>query len=59
MTPDLLACETCGSKLAFPIPPAWGYREVQAAADKFAPQLEAVSKSAETGSFEYWKRPPS
>ncbi|KAG0584879.1 hypothetical protein KC19_3G242000 [Ceratodon purpureus] len=41
---DLLACETCGSRLSFPIPPSWPRDQVERAALTFAEQLDNAHK---------------
>ncbi|KAL2628855.1 hypothetical protein R1flu_013541 [Riccia fluitans] len=42
---DLLACEGCGARLSFPVPPAWTRVQVDSAAETFAEQLESGHKA--------------
>lgn len=41
---DLLACENCGSRLSFPVPPSWSHHQVERAALTFAEQLDLAHK---------------
>ncbi|BFI32273.1 hypothetical protein MPTK2_4g04310 [Marchantia polymorpha subsp. ruderalis] len=42
---DLLACEGCGARLSFPVPPSWTRTQVDSAAEAFGEQLESGHKA--------------